>query len=167
MNCSDAKHLIHLDVGNDLRSEEEGQLAEHMTNCSDCRAYRVGMSSAMGALMSLRDTDIALEQKSVWSSVAREIRKRRATPVQARRFNLQIAALSVCSLGLAVVTIVQSLSSMRNSDDSYGNYHVAQPVMNSGQQHESPAPSFHGSPSSLQFKSQADLPAPQMRAQNF
>ena len=39
LNCSDAKHLIHLDVGDDLRSDEEQQLAIHMGQCVDCRSY--------------------------------------------------------------------------------------------------------------------------------
>ena len=44
MNCSESKHLIHLDVGDDLRAEEEQQLATHMEACSDCRSYHAGMS---------------------------------------------------------------------------------------------------------------------------
>ncbi len=147
MNCSDSKHLIHLDVGNDLRADEEQQLAEHMTSCSDCRAYHVEMSSAIGALLTLRDVDAGVEHKSVWASVSREIQKRRTAPALARRFNLQVAALSVCSLGLAVVTIVQSLSSLRSGGDSSGGYYTAQPVMNVSGSTRTNAPSFHMPPS--------------------
>lgn len=159
MNCSDAKHLIHLDVGNDLRTDEEQQLAEHMTGCSDCRAYHVEMSSAMGALLTLRDTAADDHQKSVWSSVSREIQKRRTTPVQSRRFNLQVAALSVCSLGLAVVTIVQSLSSLRSGTDSSGGYYTAQPVMNVNGTARNNAPSFHMPPSAVSTDIQTVAPS--------
>ncbi len=141
MNCADAKHLIHLDVGNDLRSDEESQLAEHMTSCSDCRAYHAGMSSAMGALLAARDSDAEMDCKSVWGAVSREIKKRQTSPARVRRFNLQVAALSVCSLGLAVVTIVQSLSSFRSSPQMSGGYYSAQPVMNSTRQMHGRGPS--------------------------
>ena len=50
MNCSDARHLIHLDVGHDLRADEEQQVACHMNHCAECRAYHAGMSNAMDAL---------------------------------------------------------------------------------------------------------------------
>ena len=125
MNCSDARHLIHLDVGDDLRADEEQQLAGHMDHCAECRAYYAGMSSAMSALLVLRDvpsvlTDRDPSNESVWPTISREIQKRRTPPAKARKFNLQVAALSVCSLSLAVVTIVQSLSSMRGSMDSSG-----------------------------------------------
>lgn len=147
MNCSDARHLIHLDAGDDLRAEEEQQLAGHMDHCAECRAYYAGMSSAMSALMVLRDapsfeTDQDSTSGSVWPFVSREILKRRTTPTKARKFNLQVAALSVCSLSLAVVTIVQSLSSIRGSMDA-GGYVPAQSVSrqmrapgNTGLQHD-------------------------------
>jgi hypothetical protein len=46
-----------------------------------------------------------------------------------RKFNLQVAALSVCSLCLAAVTIVQTLSAMRSGNDSdYGLPALAQPA---------------------------------------
>jgi predicted anti-sigma-YlaC factor YlaD len=120
MNCTDARHLIHLDVGDDLRTEEEQQLAGHMEICSECRAYHAGMSRAMSALLVLRDSPtIATERDrsagSAWPAVSREMQKRRTSPERARKFNLQVAALSVCSLSLAVVTIVQTLAAMRSS----------------------------------------------------
>ena len=122
MNCADAKHLIHLDVGDDLRSEEELQLAGHMEGCAECRSYHSGMSGAMSALLLLRESPETEPRQpsagfSVWPSVSREIERRRTTPAASRKFNLQVAALSVCSLSLAVVTIVQSLSAMRASSD--------------------------------------------------
>jgi len=120
MECSDARHFIHLDVGNDLRVNEETQLAEHMGQCGDCRNYHAGMSQAMNVLVTLRDAPVRDQEessagRSVWPAVSREIQRRRAVPVKMTKFNLQVAALSVCSLSLAVVTIVQSLSSMRGT----------------------------------------------------
>lgn len=124
MNCSEAKHLIHLDVGHDLRSEEENQLAMHMEQCGDCRAYHVGMSRAMSTLLTLRDDPAmavdGLQSRSVWPSLVREIARRSTSPRVARKFNMQVVALSVCSLSLAVVTMVQSLSSMRNNAEPTG-----------------------------------------------
>lgn len=132
MDCSDARHLIHLDVGDDLRADEELQLAEHMGQCGECRAYHAGMSCAMNALVVVRDASSAdaerpADFRSVWPNVSREIQRRRPVPAQVSRFNLQIAALSVCSLSLAVVTIVQSLSAMRSSVDQ-GEFMPAQSV---------------------------------------
>jgi len=120
MNCSDARHLIHLDVGDDLRSEEEQQLVGHMELCTDCRSYHAGMSRAMNALLVLRDSPSSVTERdrlvgSVWPAISREMQRRRTSPERARKFNLQVAALSVCSLSLAVVTIVQTLSAMRSS----------------------------------------------------
>ncbi len=133
MNCSDAKHLIHLDVGDDLRSEEEQQLAVHMSQCGDCRSYHGSMSSAMSALLALRDNPLAevpsVNTKSVWPALSREINRRKTSPRVARKFNLQVVALSVCSLSLAVVTMVQSLSSMRDYDEPVG-FMPAQSVLN-------------------------------------
>lgn len=120
MNCSDARHLIHLDVGDDLRTDEEQQLAGHMELCSECRSYHAGMSRAMNALLVLRDSPSPASERdrsagSVWPAISRELQRRQTSPEKARKFNLQVAALSVCSLSLAVVTIVQSLSAMRSS----------------------------------------------------
>lgn len=134
MDCSDAKHLIHLDVGDDLRTEEELPLAEHMGKCGDCRTYHAGMASTMNVLGLLRgatpeEAESAAAFRSVWPNISREINRRRTVPAKAQKFNLQVAALSVCSLSLAVVTIVQSLSSMRGSIDQ-GGMISAQPVAN-------------------------------------
>ena len=133
LNCSDAKHLIHLDVGDDLRSDEEQQLAVHMGQCGDCRSYHASMSSAMNALLTLRDNPVTevsgVNSKSVWPALSREINRRTTSPRVARKFNLQVVALSVCSLSLAVVTMVQSLSSMRDYSDPVG-FMPAQSVSN-------------------------------------
>ena len=124
MKCTEVKHLIHLDVGDDLRAEEEQLLATHMEQCGDCRAYHVGMSGAMSALLALRDDPAmasdSLKSRSVWPSLSREIARRNTSPCVARKFNIQVVALSVCSLLLAVITMVQSLSSMRNDRDPAG-----------------------------------------------
>ena len=124
VNCSEAKHLIHLDVGNDLRAEEEQQLAAHMEQCGDCRSYHAGMLNAMSTLLTLRDDPAlafdSLKSGSLWPSLSREIARRSTSPRVVRKFNMQVVALSVCSLPLAVVTMVQSLSSMRNDQDPTG-----------------------------------------------
>jgi len=132
MDCSDAKHLILLDAGGDLRTDEETQLAEHMSRCGECREYHAGMSHAMDALLILRDkpsteSSLSGSAPSVWPAVSREIQRRRTTPAAARRFNLQVAALSVCSLSLAVVTMVQSLSTLRETGNQ-SSYLPAQSV---------------------------------------
>ena len=131
MNCADAKHLIHLDVGNDLRVEEESQLATHMEQCGECRSYHGQMSIAMSALATLRDEPSIVggsaSANSIWPALSREIKRRTMSPRVVRKFNLQVVALSVCSLSLAVVTMVQSLSSMR-SDDSFTGYMPARSV---------------------------------------
>jgi len=156
LNCSDAKHLIHLDVGDDLRSEEEQKLAVHMGQCGDCRSYHASMSNAMSALLTLRDNPLAeapsVNTKSVWPALSREINRRNTSPRIARKFNVQVVALSVCSLSLAVVTMVQSLSSMRDYDEPVG-FMPAQSVSNYPQsvQHQTlpftvPQQYGHGNP---------------------
>ena len=124
MNCSEAKQLIHLDVGDDLRAEEERQLATHLEVCSDCRSYHAGMAQAMSALLTLRDDPAvgidSAKSTSVWPALSLEIKRRGASRRVVRKFNLQVVALSVCSLSLAVVTMVQSLSALRESRDPSG-----------------------------------------------
>lgn len=118
MNCTDAKHLIHLDSGNDLKTDEEMQLAEHMNTCAECRSYHAGMAKAMSALFALRDSgeiDVVRSGKSVWPAVDARIRGTNAARQSARKFNFRVALLSVCSLSLALVTIVQTLATMRSS----------------------------------------------------
>ncbi|MBL8820193.1 MAG: zf-HC2 domain-containing protein [Planctomyces sp.] len=127
MKCGDARHLIHLDAGHDLDSAEEHELAMHLEKCSECRAYHEGMTSAMTALHQLRDfgnslaaspkMEPALRASSTETLLQRlPVRSPRIHPY--RRFNGRVAALAVCSLALAVVTIVQTLPS---SDYSSGS----------------------------------------------
>lgn len=135
MDCAEAKHLIHLDVGDDLRVDEELQLAGHMSQCGECRTYHSAMSRALNVLTALRhvpseDVHEASRSRSVWPAISREIQRRQTAPARVSKFNLQIVALSVCSLSLAVVTIVQSLSSLRSSADS-GSFMPAKQVRNS------------------------------------
>lgn len=146
MSCADTKTLIHLDAGGDLRPDEQQQVLLHVTGCTECRTYQSGMSRAMTALLSARLSDVAESRdavsQSIWPRVAQAISRRHTSPVSTRRFNLQVAALSVCSLSLALVTIVQSLSSMRESSMSSG-FVPSQPVsgvpqMNIGRQPGSP-----------------------------
>lgn len=121
MNCSEAKHLIHLDVGDDLRSEEKQQLVTHLEGCGDCRSYHAGMAQAMSTLLTLRNAPAveieSAKSSSVWPALSREIRRRGVSRRVVRKFNLQVVALSVCSLSLAVVTMVQSLSALRDGRD--------------------------------------------------
>jgi hypothetical protein len=134
MNCDDARHLIHLDAGDDLRSEEQSQLAAHLLLCGDCQSYRSGMTGAMSALMVLRNLPETVSDSrlpSVWPAVARDIRRLKIGSEKVRRFNLQVVALSVCSLALAVVTMVQGLSSLRGSLNQSGGFVPAQTVSSS------------------------------------
>lgn len=130
MKCSEARHLVHLDAGNDLQPEEQLTLSTHLAECPKCRNYRSGMSRSTQALLSLRCTDTAVNANpSAWPAISRAIQQRASTTSIVRKFNLQVAALSVCSLSLAAVTIVQTLSAMRSGDDAdYGLPVLAQPA---------------------------------------
>lgn len=125
MNCADARHLIHLDAGNDLLAEEEHTLASHMERCADCRDYHSRMLKSMSALHVLRDFDSPTGASSKvrttdWRSMAKALPARvRKMPVT-RRFNIQVVALSVCSLAMAVVTLVQALPASRPQNPSFG-----------------------------------------------
>lgn len=114
MNCSDARHLIHLDVGNDLESDEKRRMAAHVEHCGECRAYHSGMLNAMTAIHRLRDFDPPIESSArssagVWQGVAAKLPARQRRLATPKQFNLRVAALCVCSLALAVVTIVRNL----------------------------------------------------------
>lgn|GEM_PF-2394077 len=114
MKCSDARHLIHLSVGDDNLPEEEQSLAEHLHECSECRSYNAGMVDAMHVLHQFRDDTVVSDDVSVWPSVERRIEERRSTvqPLRQqpqRQFNGGVVALCACSLVLAFVTIVQNL----------------------------------------------------------
>ncbi len=112
MKCVDARHLIHLSVGDDTLPAEEQQLSDHLHVCSDCRAYNAGTVDAMHVLQSLRDDtpDNDPAPDSVWPAIADRIRSRSVQPARhVRQFNGAVAAVCACSLTLALVTIVQNL----------------------------------------------------------
>jgi hypothetical protein len=114
MSCADMRHLIHLDAGNDLHADQEHELAGHMERCAECRDYHSQMLKSMSALNVLRDFDSApllttRPRGNSWANLASGLPPRTRPVVCTRRFNLQVAALSVCSLAMAVVTIVQAL----------------------------------------------------------
>ena len=113
MKCSDARHLIHLSVGDDNLPDEEQTLGEHLHTCSDCRAYNAGMVDAMQLLHNLRNSTIVTSDRSVWRSVIGRIEDRRRFARTLRRpqreFHGGVVALCALSLVLAFVTIVQKL----------------------------------------------------------
>lgn len=117
MKCSEAKKLILLDAGGDLYAEEQTALRQHLHQCDACGTYAQGMIPVMSVLSSLRDNPATCQPISVWPSVGAVLRQKSATAVPVRRFNLQVAALAVCSLSLAAVVIVQTLSTMRLADE--------------------------------------------------
>ncbi|MFM8477305.1 MAG: zf-HC2 domain-containing protein [Planctomycetaceae bacterium] len=112
MNCTQARRLIQLHVGDDLTHTESQLLESHLLKCGDCRNQQTRMLRPMAALHALRDATPE-PSPSVWPSVSRSILTHIRQHQTARRFNLQVAAVSVCSLLLAVVTIVQTLQSLR------------------------------------------------------
>jgi predicted anti-sigma-YlaC factor YlaD len=130
MKCSDARHLVHLEAGNDLVAEEQTALATHLAECSPCNTYRHAMAPSTQALLALRHSMPASPvPPSVWPAISKAIQQRTSVSSMARKFNLQVAALSVCSLALAAVTIVQTLSAMRAASHSADNLPtLAQPV---------------------------------------
>lgn len=113
MKCSDARHLIHLSVGDDNLPDEEQALGEHLHTCSECRAYNAGMVDAMQVLHEFRDSTVVESEQSVWASVEQRIEHRHSMALAARQptrqFHGGIVALCACSLVLAFVTIVQNL----------------------------------------------------------
>lgn len=129
MKCADARHFIHLAVGDDTLPEEEQQLAEHLHVCSDCRAYHAGMVDAMHAIERVRGEDTAeMPSGSLWPAMAGRLKARRnnrVTEPERRRFNGAVVALCACSLMLALVTAVQNLPA--NSVDPYADF-PAMPV---------------------------------------
>lgn len=130
MKCSDARHLVHLEAGHDLFAEEQTALTAHLAECSPCSTYRDAMAPSTQALLALRHSMPASPvSPSVWPAISKAIQQRTAVSSMARKFNLQVAALSVCSLALAAVTIVQTLSAMRAASYSADNLPaLAQPV---------------------------------------
>jgi len=118
MKCADARHLIHLSVGDDTLTPEEQSLSEHLHECSDCRAYHAGTLDAMTAVHVLRDNATIDRQPSIWPSVQRAIQAGQIRPRQPQRqFSGAVAALCACSLVLALTTIVRNLPA--TSPDPY------------------------------------------------
>lgn len=114
LKCADARHLIHLAVGDDLLEAEEHQLAEHLPGCNPCRTYHSEMVSASYVLEQVRDDVPDTPQQSVWPQLSKRLKKQTAKKVQVtegRRFNVSVATLCACSLVLALVTAVQNLPS--------------------------------------------------------
>ena len=122
LKCVDARHFIHLAVGDDTLPEEEQQLAEHLHGCSDCRSYNAGMVDAMHAMQSIRDEDVADTSSSLWPAMASrlQVHKSAAAHPERRRFNGAVVALCACSMMLALVTAVQNLPA--NSVDPYADF---------------------------------------------
>jgi len=114
MNCTQAKRLIQLHVGDDLNFAETQLLNSHLIQCSSCQQQHSSMRRSMTALYSLRDA-APEPAPSVWPSISSTILGQATRDRSFRRFNVQVAAVSVCSLLLAVVTIVQTLQSLRPS----------------------------------------------------
>lgn len=112
MNCTEAQQLVYLSVGGDLPAPQESALNAHLHNCKSCQAEYRGAGAAMEALSSLRSVESG-SANSVWPGVLRGIRQSVRRNQVTRRFNLQVAALSVCSLVIAMVVIVQTLTTMR------------------------------------------------------
>ena len=135
MKCEDARHLIHLSVGDDTLPEEEARLSEHLHKCSDCRAYNAGMVDAMHAIELSRETisDEVVDSPSLWPSIENRISDRivQRQPVR-KKFSGGVAALCACSLTLALVTIVQNLPVNSTIEDPS----LAIPVMNVNYSHQ-------------------------------
>ena len=112
MNCPQAKRLIQLHVGDDLNLAETQLLNSHLIQCPVCQLHHSSMRRSMSALYSLRDA-APDPTPTVWPSISSAIIGRATRERSFRRFNIQVAAVSVCSLLLAVVTIVQTLQSLR------------------------------------------------------
>lgn len=133
LNCADARHFVHLSVGDDNLPEEETQLAKHLHSCSECRSYHAGMAAAMQVVERVRDEDTTeLPTRSLWPAMANQLNVRQAKIIAApegRRFNVAVAALCVCSLMLAIVTAVQNLPS---NTQQMSSVYSTMPAMNVG-----------------------------------
>jgi predicted anti-sigma-YlaC factor YlaD len=114
MKCKQAYTLIHLHCGSDLSPADASLLQLHLDQCESCQDWQQRMAAPMAALHTLRDAAPETPH-SVWPKVSLAIRSRLTHQPIARRFNLQVAAISVCSLLLAAATIVQTLSALRPS----------------------------------------------------
>jgi predicted anti-sigma-YlaC factor YlaD len=132
MKCSDARHLIHLSVGDDNLLDDEQMLGEHLHTCSDCRSYNAGMVDAMQVLHDFRDGTVMSSDESVWASVERRIDGRRSLARAAQRpqrqFHGGVVALCACSLVLAFVTVVNKLPVNQGTVDVLDSSMTVMPV---------------------------------------
>jgi predicted anti-sigma-YlaC factor YlaD len=132
MKCSDARHLIHLSVGDDNLLDDEQTLGEHLHTCSDCRSYNAGMVDAMQVLYDFRDGTVMSSDESVWASVERRIEGRRSLARSAQRpqrqFQGGVVALCACSLVLAFVTVVNKLPVNQGTVDVLDSSMAVMPV---------------------------------------
>jgi predicted anti-sigma-YlaC factor YlaD len=118
MNCEESRQLLRLDVGHDLRPQEQPALQKHVQRCAACLSYRKEMESVMAILSTARDSDpiVAADQGSgvsCWTRLNAAITERKRSRKSAQTFNGRVIALCVCSLLLAVGTVVQQLPSAR------------------------------------------------------
>ena len=145
--CSDARHLIHLAVGDDTQPDEETRLLGHLEKCSDCRSYHAGMVDAMHVLEQARDDDsVDLPAGAVWGGISQTVKSRRSrtsSMPERRHFNGAVAALCACSLSLALITIVQRLP-MNSQATATNDSWVPMSATNAGLQNG--APSTNGGP---------------------
>lgn len=125
LTCADARHYIHLTVGDDTFAEEESRLSEHLHQCSDCRSYHSGMLDSMRVIERTRDEEVEIPRGSLWPAMASQLKVRQAQqlqPVEGRRFNSAVIALCVCSMVLAIVTAVRSLPANTPQVANYPGY---------------------------------------------
>ena len=111
MNCDESRQLARLDAGQDLRPEEKQQLASHLAQCPSCADYLRDMERMMSVLAAARSSEHGAtdQRESCWNRLSVVIRDRRLSQRAARQFNGSVIALCVCSLLLALGTIVQHL----------------------------------------------------------
>ena len=149
LKCADARHLIHLSVGDDTLSDEELRLSEHLHTCSDCRAYHAGTVDVMQVLERVRDDDsVDIPTGGVWAAIADSVKTRREQSVPAkprRSFNGAVAALCACSLSLALITVVKHLPTADPDEQLYAPQAIS--VSNGGfSQQDGEEPAFMAIP---------------------
>ncbi|MCA9084952.1 MAG: zf-HC2 domain-containing protein [Planctomycetaceae bacterium] len=130
LKCTDARHLIHLAVGDDTLPDEEHRLGEHLHQCADCRGYHADMMNVMHVIENVRDDDsVEIPGGSLWPAMADRLSVRRPNSLAQprRQFNISVVALCACSLMLALVTLVQNLP-LNDMDSEIPAY--AMPAMN-------------------------------------
>lgn len=148
LKCADARHLIHLSVGDDAMADEELRLSEHLHTCSDCRAYHAGTVDVMQVLERVRDDDsVDIPNGGVWASIADSVKARREQTLLSkprRSFNGAVAALCACSLSLALITVVKHLPSADPEEPLYAPQAVS--VSYGGTPQQDGAPAFMAIP---------------------